>query len=57
MRNGGITLVLHVAGGLMLCVAPSGSGTKADDSAGRKPNVLLIVSEDYSPDLSCYGNS
>lgn len=32
-------------------------GTNADDSAARKPNVLVIVSEDNGPQLSCYGDS
>jgi N-sulfoglucosamine sulfohydrolase len=57
MKNGKITLVLNVAVGLMLCVGASQSRTNADEAAASKLNVLLIVSEDNSPDLSCYGNS
>ena len=57
MKNGKITLVLSVAVGLTLGVFASQSHTNADDAGARKPNVLLIVSEDNSPDLSCYGNS
>jgi N-sulfoglucosamine sulfohydrolase len=56
LRNGNLALVISVAAGVALGVVASRSRTKADDSAARKPNVLLIVSEDSSPDLSCYGN-
>ena len=57
MRNGTIPLMMSIAVGLMLCVVASQSRTNADGAAASKFNVLLIVSEDNSPDLSCYGNS
>lgn len=40
----------------MIGVATPVSRADADDSAARKPNVLLIVSEDNGPELSCYGD-
>ena len=49
-------LVLTVAVGLAFGVFATLSRINADDSAARRLNVLLIVSEDNSPDLSCYGN-
>jgi N-sulfoglucosamine sulfohydrolase len=47
-----LSVVLWVALGF---VAPR-SRAIAAESAARKPNVLLIVSEDNSPNLSCYGD-
>ena len=57
MRNGNRVLALSVVVGVTLGVAAPLSCAHANDSAACKPNVLLIVSEDNSPDLSCYGNS
>jgi N-sulfoglucosamine sulfohydrolase len=57
MRSGGNTLALSVALGLMLCVVVPPARTNADEAAASRFNVLLIVSEDNSPNLSCYGDS
>ena len=57
MRNGSLALLVSVAIGGTLGMAAPRSGDNADDPAARNPNVLLIVSEDNSPSLSCYGDS
>ncbi len=57
MKNGKITLVLCVAAGVTMGVTASQFPANADNPTTNRPNVLLIVSEDNSPDLSCYGNS
>ncbi len=46
-----LTVACVIAGAAAPC-----SRADADDSAARKPNVLMIVSEDNSPHLSCYGD-
>lgn len=54
MRNGTIPLMMSIAVGLMLCLVASQTRTNADEAAASKFNVLLIVSEDNSPDLSIF---
>lgn len=41
---------------LLTLVTLSLCGTVLADTAGDRPNFLLIVSEDNGPDLGCYGN-
>ncbi|NQT13091.1 MAG: sulfatase, partial [Planctomycetes bacterium] len=50
-----ILRLLPVACAIVVAAAPC-FHANADDSAARKPNVLLVVSEDNGPELSCYGD-
>ncbi|WP_197453815.1 sulfatase family protein [Caulifigura coniformis] len=50
-----ITVFVALACALPLAVSASAEDAKRD-SAGPRPNILLIVSEDNGPDLGCYGS-
>ncbi|WP_339926011.1 sulfatase-like hydrolase/transferase [uncultured Cyclobacterium sp.] len=50
-------IINHLKIGLVLLVFGATSGCNSKKTASSRPNILLIVSEDNSSDLGCYGNS
>ncbi len=49
-------LAMFMAAGLLRAEeTPAAEPPTPEASAGRPPNILLIVSEDNGPELGCYG--
>jgi N-sulfoglucosamine sulfohydrolase len=55
MRHTLPALAVQTVVGLIVCAACSPPGFSADDSAKRRPNVLLFHSHDLGQFLHCYG--